>query len=1322
MQFPELGIPVRAAYTSDGSMKSKFVAEVDAIVTDGKQRFRQLGDEVQNVLAKATRSGWQGGSLKVDVDLAGFRQAAAEARLATQQITAMRDAAAKLAVSTEDSSTETKAYVQSLHAQVIEAERAQRAAEAQVTTYSRLQAEMDRAAASQTRLAQAYRDTFLEQARAENMAYRSQSSINALVAPSLAGNRASDNGATHAALAAMAEYEQRAEAMRRAIDPAYAAQARFNSEMAEARTLVSAGALSLDEYCRKLQQERGLLDQASAAGRRHAASTGAQRIGMQQLSFQLNDVATMYAMGARPMQIFASQSGQVVQAVSMMTGGTSKFANFMMGPWSTAITVGVIALVPLISKLFDTSEAAKAAEEAGKALADRQLDIANFFDRSTGKIKENSAALIENAKAQLYARTLEIEKEQTERKSKIGDIVSSSRERQITGFEETIQPGTGEVIRTPVYSAPNSDLVDILRKNRGDNNAVFTAVSALARSKSPAADEARQLSDLFAQSALGAKQARELEAKLKSLETGTLDRSLLTTKTPRRSRAKDETSEAEKLAKVSESAAEKVARITEEFDRQPRAIDRARQASRQLDRVYADLEKRHLLSPDIVDQIGKARAAIEDFSTRPFQEMISAGREELEIQRLTLEGRSVEAEVLDRALGLQRKQGEVTTAQLVGIRAMVLAQREVSTELQKQNALREAEARFIASTSDNLRQSFHDLASGGGIGSIGSTFKRQFDLVRGKAVDSLFDGLFGDAFTTAKDKALGFDKVREASMDQADVAATLTDTLRKLDAAASSAATSLESRSIATAPGSLEEAFDKQFAGRSPIATRTPGPDASAANDNPVSPINVYARSPREFTGDVVAKFADMFLDKDTAKKIGEGISDGISGSHGAAYGMLSSGLVLGSGGSPLGSALGGGLGEKLLTKPLEKGLESIAKGLGDFAGPLAGIAGGLIGGLIGGAFSSTPRASATIGGTGSTLEVVSVQGNKRVLRDASNKTAGEAIETLDQLAEALGATIDASRGSVSIGYRKGNARVDPTGTGQTRLKRGAVDFGEDTTAAIKFATMDLIKDGVLQGLRASTQHILQAGTDLDRAIQKAVDFESVFTRLKEYRDPVGAAIDTLDKEFTRLTSIFKEAGASAAEYADLESLYSIERTKAITEARDRITGSLQGLYDSLTVGDSGLSLRSRMQAAQDAYTPLATRVKGGDVTAYDDYAEASQTLLDISRQLYGSQEGYFSVFGEIRDITKGAIDKASAIADASANRDSPFSTSAVPAADNTAVVSAIDAMNQNLAATLEAHLGAVNRNLGQLIQAQAASNSNTSNPLLAAVGSGGRF
>lgn len=93
-------------------------------------------------------------------------------------------------------------------------------------------------------------------------------------------------------------------------------------------------------------------------------STGQMRAGLQQLSFQLNDIAAMFAMGARPMQIFASQSGQVIQAVQMMSGGTSGLAAFLGGPWGLALTSAAVVLTPFIAKLFEAKDAAKSMGDA----------------------------------------------------------------------------------------------------------------------------------------------------------------------------------------------------------------------------------------------------------------------------------------------------------------------------------------------------------------------------------------------------------------------------------------------------------------------------------------------------------------------------------------------------------------------------------------------------------------------------------------------------------------------------------------------------------------------------------------------------------------------------------------------------------------------------------------------------------------------------------------------------------------------------------------------------------------------------------------------
>lgn len=130
-----------------------------------------------------------------------------------------------------------------------------------------------------------------------------------------------------------------------------------------------------------MRRAAGAVDQFGAVQRRGMAASGSYRMGMQQLGFQVNDVATQLASGTRVATVFAQQSGQVIQAIQMMSGGASGFAAFMAGPWGVAMTAGAIVLLPLIARMFDTrSELDKAtdaaAENARKADLNRQAQEA----------------------------------------------------------------------------------------------------------------------------------------------------------------------------------------------------------------------------------------------------------------------------------------------------------------------------------------------------------------------------------------------------------------------------------------------------------------------------------------------------------------------------------------------------------------------------------------------------------------------------------------------------------------------------------------------------------------------------------------------------------------------------------------------------------------------------------------------------------------------------------------------------------------------------------------------------------------------------------
>ncbi len=188
---------------------------------------------------------------------------------------------------------------------------------------------------------------------------------------------------------AEADLTARSRALVAAIDPAFAAQSRFDNEMREARSLISAGGITLDQYCTKLRIETALLEQNSTAHGRANVSVGQLRAGSQQLAFQIGDISQGVAMNTPLMTIFAQQIGQTVQAVTLMTNATGGFLGFMAGPWGAIVTGATVILGTLISKTYDSAS-------ASDTMADHQKTLAAIIDQTTGRIKEQSVALLLN--------------------------------------------------------------------------------------------------------------------------------------------------------------------------------------------------------------------------------------------------------------------------------------------------------------------------------------------------------------------------------------------------------------------------------------------------------------------------------------------------------------------------------------------------------------------------------------------------------------------------------------------------------------------------------------------------------------------------------------------------------------------------------------------------------------------------------------------------------------------------------------------------------------------------------------------------------------
>lgn len=193
---------------------------------------------------------------------------------------------------------------------------------------------------------------------------------------------------------------------------------RVNALEAETKKLASANAglsASTDTVIRNGTRYNNALD-AQSKQLRNA------RQGTQQLGMQINDFATSVSTGASISQAFSQQIGQVGYAMSMMGGTAGKIGNFLAGPWGALITIGAMALSPLINKLWETVAGAQAAEGALAALGKRReaeqkrrFELPNAEKELNGLLKERDRlqqAIQKNGRRDSQGRLMFVYKEQ----------------------------------------------------------------------------------------------------------------------------------------------------------------------------------------------------------------------------------------------------------------------------------------------------------------------------------------------------------------------------------------------------------------------------------------------------------------------------------------------------------------------------------------------------------------------------------------------------------------------------------------------------------------------------------------------------------------------------------------------------------------------------------------------------------------------------------------------------------------------------------------------------------------------------------------------
>jgi LAS superfamily LD-carboxypeptidase LdcB len=230
--------------------------------------------------------------------------------------------------------------------------------------------------------------------------------------------------------------------------------------------------------------------------------------------------------------------------------------------------------------------------------------------------------------------------------------------------------------------------------------------------------------------------------------------------------------------------------------------------------------------------------------------------------------------------------------------------------------------------------------------------------------------------------------------------------------------------------------------------------------------------------------------------------------------------------------------------------------GVKNHAGGLFGLGGNL---LIN-AITPAKKGSATFT---SIDGAVSTSGNSANFKQAALGDAQNVQSALGTIADALGGSV--GNFAVSIGIRDGKYRVDPTGRGITKTKKGAIDFGKDEAAAQAAALRDAIADGAIQGLSDAVQRALGSSTDLNKAVAEALKVQAVEDELSDLGSTVNKQFRDFEKQAKERVRIATQYGFDVVK---IEKINADERAKLVEDILGSRVGSLKTLLDDLSYGD----------------------------------------------------------------------------------------------------------------------------------------------------------
>jgi hypothetical protein len=957
--------------------------------------------------------------------------------------------------------------------------------------------------------------------------------------------------------------------------------------------------------------------------------------------------------GIEPLHDLGQGAGEAAEGMAASGSKGLALAGIVGGFLGVAIGELVSgALTALIDSLFESEQAFQAAELGADALGQAQSVLGGMFDMTSGKIERQNGLLLANARLTAINLRADAMAKRASASDTFGDMMSGGggmsgttrRFLEWSSGSNASAAARDEVIGKHIRAIQGAKSADDRAKaiQRALQETEFRDAASrntdVVRNLTgkPVAAWRKALVDT------ATAEQNDIVAGLidKSLDSGSLAPELRRSgsggggrkKTPRSGAGR-----ADRLEEFGEDAADKIAGISARFmdDNQPKIIGEARKAMADLDDLVDDIQRKKPLNlqqlladaelartqvregliqgiaepfekadtlagkariaflaldqvaadfskqkppglEGFIQQIGEARQAIQDGLDRPYNEFIQGQGEALQVQRLINGGHQDEADALRIILGLEQQMGPLSAERKDAILATVQALRAEERQLEVN---REKQQKYLDALGD-MRSLVTDILSGN-LEAIEDAPKRLVDSFKQLQGRVLEEKLFGDTFRKLQDQITGANVAKDA----ADRMATAVD---KAAAAIARLGDAAESAASGVAGTSQQDAASAAAA-------------AAQEGDIVVTGSRV-PRDPAEFFSWTVEKLAKGVLGEDAAKAIGKASGKALEG---AAVGATAAGITkaLGIKGSNTGGQIGGAVG----------GFAASAVGLPPIVGQ---IVGGLLGSVVGGLLKSPKTGSASIGNNNGELGVSSVTGNNAAYKTAASAAANSVIDALQSIASALGGQVTGTP-TVSIGQKDGNYRVDTTGRGIVKTKKGAVDFGEDQGSAIAFAALDALKDGVISGLSDAVQQALRSSTDINKALQEALKVQDLELLL-------GGADAELKKTFRDFELQAAERRRVAAKYGfdlvKLEEVNGKQRAEIFDRIIDSHIGQLQNLLDSMKFGDlfEGTATDKR-KALLVEIAKAETDAKAGVAGAADTVAGLRRQLLDLSKDAFGT-------------------------------------------------------------------------------------------------------